>query len=373
MLTKQKNSRKQKSSLSVGKITSYVAVFLLLTSVIAVGYQKPQSLAQLNQTASVPNSAMVLTTDEDKAPSVDEIVATDVAAGITEQANLPIAPTVANEAVSLAAKSELAQTDDTVISKPQIVQPTSGSRTIRYYTAKSGDTVADVAAKYQLSERTVRWANDLESDIIPRGKRLTILPVDGIQYTFRSGDSVRSLANRFKTSQARIISYNDLELSKPRAGQRLIIPDGVLPATQRPGYEAPDTGFTGGNGFGGGMAINSSIARASAGNRYAPGYCTWYAYERRVQLGLPVGSFWGNASTWASYASAAGLRVDDTPAPGAILQHSAGLGHVGIIESVDWKRGTVTYTDMNGIAGFGAVGRDTIPISQAKAQWQFIH
>lgn len=314
---------------------------------------------------------MVLTTDEDKAPSVDEIVATDVAAGIAEQANLPIAPTVANEAVSLAAKSELAQTDDTVITKPQIVQPTSGSRTVRYYTAKSGDTVAEVASKFQVSENTVRWANDLTSDAIPRGKRLVILPVDGVQYTFKSGDSVKSLASRFKTSTARIVSYNDLELSKPRVGQRLIIPDGVLPTTQRPGYQPATPAQTG--LYGDGVAINSSLASASAGNRYAPGYCTWYAYERRVQLGLPVGSFWGNASTWASYAAAAGLRVDNTPAPGAILQHSAGLGHVGIIESVDWKRRTVTYTDMNGIAGFGAVGRDTISISQAQAQWQFIH
>ena len=340
---------------------------------IAVGYQKPETMEQLNQTASVPSSAIVKTTDDDKAPSVDEIVATDVAASLTEQANLPIAPTVANSAVSLAAKSELAQTDDTVISKPQIVQPTSGSRVIRHYTAKSGDTVSDVAQKYHVSEDTIRWANDLTSDAIAKGKRLTILPVDGIRYTVKSGDTVQSLAKRFKTSAARIISYNDLELSKPHKGQKLIIPDGILPTTQRPGYHPATTAQTG-YSYGGGMAIDASMARASAGNRYAPGYCTWYAYERRVQLGLPVGSFWGNANTWASYAAAAGLTVNNTPAAGAILQTSAGgYGHVGIIDSVDWDHKTVTYSDMNGIAGWGQVGQRTISLSQAQAQWQFIH
>ena len=343
----------------------------MLVAVVAVGYQKPAALEQLNSSA-ISNSAIVQTTTPAKAPSVDEIVATNVAAGLSEQANLPIAPTIANQAVSLTAQSELAQTNDTVITKPQIVQPTSGNRALQTYTAQAGDTVDKVANQYHISADTVRWANNLTSDALTPGSQLVILPVDGIQYTVKDGDTVQSLATRFNTSQARIVSYNDLELSNPTVGQKLIIPGGILPTEQRPGYVAPHPrsyGYSSGS-----YGVDVSMARASAGNRYAPGYCTWYAYEKRVQLGLPVGSFWGNANTWASYARAAGLQVDSTPTPGAILQTTAGgYGHVGIIESVDWGSGMLTYSDMNGIAGFDRVGRATIPISQAQAQWVFIH
>ncbi len=43
--------------------------------------------------------------------------------------------------------------------------------------------------------------------------------------------------------------------------------------------------------------------------------CTWYVYERRLQLGRPISSFWGNANTWATSARAAGFVVNNTPAP----------------------------------------------------------
>ena len=92
---------------------------------------------------------------------------------------------------------------------------------------------------------------------------------------------------------------------------------------------------------------------ASVGNRYAPGNCTWYSYERRLALGRPIGSFWGNANTWAASARAAGFTVNKTPAPGAIFQSSGGYyGHVGIVDRVE--NGRVFVSDMN-FAGYNVI------------------
>ena len=110
--------------------------------------------------------------------------------------------------------------------------------------------------------------------------------------------------------------------------------------------------------------VPSSNYNAKAGNAYAWGNCTWYVYNRRSD----IGSFWGNASSWAISARAAGYRVDSTPTVGAIAQWNSGAagssywGHVGIVESINGD-GTITITDMNHNGGLGKITTRTIPIS----------
>jgi surface antigen len=97
-----------------------------------------------------------------------------------------------------------------------------------------------------------------------------------------------------------------------------------------------------------------SVPTASS-NRYTYGYCTWYAFNRRVQLGLPVGQLWGNAVSWAWAAAQEGYRVDHNPEVGAIIQNGGGLGHVAIVEGVN-SDGTITISEMNGPAGWNVLG-----------------
>lgn len=352
-------------------IAAYMGVFLLIMSMVAIGYQPPQKVDSLaNATATtVPTPAAAAA-----GPSVDEVVATNIAASIAERANLPVAANIANQSVSLIVQSQLGQqsTADSTISKPQIIQPSSGSRTISHYVTKAGDSVPSVAAKFSVSTDTVKWANDLTSDTLNPGTNLTILPVSGVLYTVQSGDTVASIAKKFNLSTQEVVGYNDLELGGLATGKKIILPSAILPVDERPGYVAPSYGYTTGYSIGG------HFSGAMAGNGYAFGNCTWYAYNRRVQMGLTVGSFWGNASTWAMAAAANGYRVDNTPSVGAIAQWNAysgsGIGyygHVGIVESVN-SDGTITISEMNNYAygGFNVVDRRTISPSSVS---NFIH
>ncbi len=337
---------------------------------IAIGYRPPQSIeaASVSQT---PQAAPVASVD---APSVDEVMATDVAANLAEQTNMPVANNVANLSVSLAAKTELAQTSETAISKPQIIQPTAASREISSYTIKSGDTVQSVASAHSLAPDTIRWANNVNGDALETGKNIVIPPIDGIVYTLKAGDTVDSVATTYKADKARLVSFNDLELNGTVAGTQIVVPGGVLPEEQRPGYQAPVGNTPVTSQVGTGYRVNSGIASQSAGNRYAWGNCTWYAYERRAQLGRPVGSFWGNANTWAVYARSAGYTVNRTPAAGAVLVDTAGyFGHVAVVESVG-ANGDVTLSEMNNYAygGFGIVNKRTISAGQAAA-YSYVH
>jgi len=358
-------SRRVKDRPKSTTVAGYVGVFLLVISVVAIGYQPPQKVDALANATTVSTAAPAAQ------PSVDQLVATNIAAGIAERANLPIANNVANLSVSLAAESQLTQNNSSVINKPQIIQPTADNRQIKNYIAKAGDTATSVGQQFNLSANTIKWANNLSSDAIDNGKQLVILPIDGILYTVKSGDSIESLAAKYGASVDQITAYNDLELGGLTAGHQIIIPAGVLPENERPGYVSPTNAASQGSYLGGYSTINAQIAGVSAGNRYAPGNCTWYAYERRMQLGRPVGSYWGNAATWAMYARAAGYLVDNTPSVGAVMQNGGGYGHVAVVEEVN-SDGSITISEMNYAGNFNRVTTRTVGASEVP-YYNYIH
>lgn len=365
-------------------IAAYTGVFLLVMSLVAVGYQPPQKKDSVANAVTPQQITVAQANLTPQQPSIDQLVATNVAADMAERANLPVATNIASLSMSLSIDNQLAQTASTnVISKPQIVQPTANSRVIRQYTTKAGDTAPTVAAQYGISADTLKWANNLPTDAIEPNKTLTILPVDGIQYTAKPGDTIESLATKYNTSSDSIVAFNDLEIGGLTQGAKIIIPGGVLPTSERPGYVAPRAATRATTQFvGGGSGSAVGIGSYGAGSRfYAFGNCTAYAYDRRSQLGLPVGDHWGNAATWAMYASSAGLRVDHTPSVGAIIQWDsyAGAwigyaGHVGVVEAVNGD-GSIVISEMNNYAygGFNVVDRRTLTAQEAAQASHYIH
>lgn len=337
---------------------------MLIITVVTIGYQSPQPSAA---GATVANAAVQVqspvATPESGTPSVDQLVATNVAAGLAEQTNMPVSAYVANMSQSLAAKDELAQTSDSAIVKPQIVQPTVGSRGITTYVVKQGDSLLSIASNFGLTTQTIRWANNMTSDSVAVGKKLVIPPVNGVIYSVRSGDTIAGVAATYSANKNRVVSYNNLELGGLKPGIKIVIPDGTLPVELRPGYVAPVS-----------APVLAPSTFYSGGNGYAFGNCTWYAYARRTQLGLPVGSNWGNANTWDDYARAAGFLVNSRPTKGAILVDNSGwYGHVAVVESVA-ANGNIVVSEMNNYAygGFNIVDRRTITAGQAAA-YIYIH
>lgn len=81
------------------------------------------------------------------------------------------------------------------------------------------------------------------------------------------------------------------------------------------------------------------VARgSSAGNTYAPGYCTWYVKSRRPDIPNRM----GNASSWVSSARSQGFATGSAPQVGAVAQSG---NHVAYVEAVNGN--TVTVSEMN--------------------------
>jgi N-acetylmuramoyl-L-alanine amidase len=296
------------------------------------------------------------------------VVASDIAASVANATNLSVAPSVTSLAISTQIQSELPSTDDSSISKPQIIQVSSASRKITTYTIAPGDTAETVAAKFGITAQTVKWANNLTSDNLTVGNNLDILPRDGIAYTVKSGDTIQSIADKYKADASLITTYNDLEISGITNGLKIIIPNGVLPNTEQPGYVAPVTYYASSA-----SASYAGYRAGSVGNKYAYGNCTWYAYERREALGMPVGSFWGNGGSWAYSARAAGYVVNGTPSFGAVLVEAGSPGHVAVVETVN-ADGSIVISEMNNAAygGFNIINNRTISAGQVSL-YQYIH
>lgn len=133
---------------------------------------------------------------------------------------------------------------------------------IEKYIVQKGDTLSEVAAKFEVNEDTIRWANSLTSDTLRVGQELEILPVDGILYTVKKGDTIAALANKYKLeekgySDQSIIDIN-LQLEEPYTltpGMQIIIPGAEVP---KPVVAKTSTKSGGYTSTGGGLYVPKS-------------------------------------------------------------------------------------------------------------------
>lgn len=364
-----KTRRKAKLRIKPSTIAIYASVFILITAIISLGYHQPQNSSSIANAANVNPLTSVNTT------SVDAVVAAGVASNVAQVTNLPIATSVANLAVSAQSQSVFAESDSISATKPQIIGSAVTNRSVIVYTVLAGDNVNSLAAKYGISSDTIKWANNLTTDNLVVGSTLQILPINGVLYTVKAGDTVDSIATKYVVDKTRLVVYNDLDVSGLTVGSKIILPNATLPTNERPGYVAPVAAVTYYAGLGTGFGGNTwRISVGTPDGPYAHGNCTLYAYNRRIQLGLPVGSNWGNAVSWAASARQDGLVVNNTPSVGAIMQNGGYLGHVAIVESIA-ANGDLSISEMNAYVsggGYNIVSGRNVPAGNV-SQYLFIH
>ena len=71
---------------------------------------------------------------------------------------------------------------------------------IEDYQVKGGDTLEAIAKKYEVTTDTIKWANDLKTDVIKPGQVLKIPPVSGVVHTVASGEPKPRASSTFRST-----------------------------------------------------------------------------------------------------------------------------------------------------------------------------
>ncbi len=338
-------------------LSANVALLLTVTGFVVLGRQTTNG----NVTGA---GAAALGSSSEAVNPLDQLSSADIAVHISRAARLDEAQAVVNKADTVNAQQAVSSANQSIVTKPQVVSEGLKSRKdIQTYVAVAGDTVSSVAAQFGVTSDTIRWSNGISGEALTAGKALTVSPVNGLIYNVKAGDTADSLAAKYHSNKDLIIAMNDAEIGGLPIGQNIIIPGGS-PATVTTAV-ARTTPSLGGFAWGGYSAVYG-------GNGYDYGYCTYYAAVKRAQIGRPVPSNLGNASTWKLLAQRAGLGVGGQPTAGAIIWSPPRdyYGHVGFVDSVD-ADGTVHVSEMN-VAGWGRVSTKTLSPEQA-AGYSYIY
>lgn len=313
---------------------------IILAGVVWFVVRNPQANVDRATVSAAQNSSIA-------ADPLDQLSSVDVAVNVARMTSLPETTAILNKAQTEQAEQAIIQSSATLAAKPQIVATIFASnQDIQTYIAKSGDTVASIAAKFNVTSDSIRWSNSLTGDTVTPGQVLYIPPVNGIVYVVKTGDTAASLAQTYHANKQQIIDDNDAELTGLKVGERIIIPGGQQATGTTTTYAPSGNTYASGFPWGTGPIYGY--------NGYDYGYCTWYV---ATQIAVP--SNWGDASSWAYYAGLSGWTVSSRPTVGAIAQTpyaAGGEGHVAIVDAVSADGTMIKYRDMNGIAGWGAVG-----------------
>lgn len=228
---------------------------------------------------------------------------------------------------------------------------------------KTGDTLYKIGKKYQVSLEKIYKLNPNVTEMIHAGQRIAITEKgsahlspfnselrtaeQSTQHTTATAtNNTSDFSNRYANSYTTQYTSNyniNTQTYNYDASQSSYY--------QQPSYNTRSTNFAGHN------------------NYYDWGQCTYYAFDRRQQLGKSISTLWGNANNWVSAAQSQGFTVNNQPAVGAVFQTTAGpFGHVGIVEKTN-QDGSIVVSEMNW-QGLGQKSYRTITNTGA---YQYIH
>ena len=101
---------------------------------------------------------------------------------------------------------------------------------ISLYVVREGDTLSQIAQMFDVSAKTILWANDLtNANKIRPGDELVILPITGVRHVVKKGDTLKSIAKKYSGDVDDIIAYNQLASAEDiSVGDTVVVPDGTV-------------------------------------------------------------------------------------------------------------------------------------------------
>ncbi|HNT30327.1 MAG TPA: LysM peptidoglycan-binding domain-containing M23 family metallopeptidase [bacterium] len=135
-----------------------------------------------------------------------------------------------------------------------------------------GETISSIAVKYDVSPKTIIWANQIQDVTRLRaGQKLMILPTSGVLHQVAAGQTLEEIASKYGVDTQQIIDVNDLVAPvRLVADQRLLIPlaDAGIPEMPKP--PPPVVAATQGGG-----AISGGVSTANVGQVVGSGQFAW--------------------------------------------------------------------------------------------------
>lgn len=103
---------------------------------------------------------------------------------------------------------------------------------ISVYVVREGDTLSQIAEMFDVSAKTILWANDISDPTrIQPGDSLVILPITGVRHVVKKGDTISTIAKKYGGDVDDILAYNQLSsASEISIGDTIVIPDGTISA-----------------------------------------------------------------------------------------------------------------------------------------------
>jgi len=107
------------------------------------------------------------------------------------------------------------------------------------YQVRQGDTLASLAKKFGISVESIKWSNNLKSDLIKPGQLLKIPPDEGIVHKVAVGESVYSIAKKYNVPAQNIVNFPMNEFADYNTfalvpGQYLFVPGGKIVERETP-------------------------------------------------------------------------------------------------------------------------------------------
>ncbi len=122
-----------------------------------------------------------------------------------------------------------------VSSVPKRSSKSATATTTVIHKVRSGDSLSKISAKYNVTIRAIKRANNLKSNALIKGRKLTIPGVSQKlasqnsnaqprKHTVRRGDTLSEIAQKYRVTVAKIKSANKMRSNTVRLGQVLLIP-----------------------------------------------------------------------------------------------------------------------------------------------------